>query len=638
MFMESPVKYAKSGDVHIAYRIFGDGPFDIVLVPGTLSHVELYWELPANEYLLRRLTSFARVIVFDKRGQGLSDRSAEMTLEERVGDVRAVMDAAGSTRAVVYGWSEGGQMCLMFAATYPERTSGLVLYGSYPSMKQDPWAVISEEFERFLATVERHWGQGILVKINAPSRAKDAAFVQWFGRLERAAASPSAILALMRANYEIDVRHILPAIRVPTLIFHRKGDALVSVEAGRYLARQIRGAKYVELPGDDHLLQALDQDVLDLLLDEIEEFTTGRRPRAKPEEILATVMSADIAGSTERHPLSPARAESGPLTDAITELEKCRDMLASGEGGVELAGILARAEALVAAARGSWQESESQFIKAVETFRRHKMAWQEAHTFQTWGRTLLAGVDRRGLIEKLDSAIEVYRRQSAGEERIHGVDDSARNLDTGVSGVNSRNAIASALPKALFRREGDYWTVSWQGNLVRLKDAKGFHYLAYLLANPGREMLAQELALLGAATGKGRASAGPDRSAATLGDAGAMLDTRACEQYRKRIGELREELTEADRLNDGYRATRLRCELESLGDQLVAAVGLGGRLRKAASHSERARLMVTKAIKAAIAKIRGRDVALGHHLATSIKTGNFCIYDPGPDRLTAWQL
>jgi len=153
--MESPVKYAKSGDVHIAYRIFGDGPFDIVLVPGTLSHVELYWELPANEYLLRRLTSFARVIVFDKRGQGLSDRSAEMTLEERVGDVRAVMDAAGSKRAVVYGWSEGGQMCLMFAATYPERTSGLVLYGSYPSMKEDPWAVISEEFERFLATVER---------------------------------------------------------------------------------------------------------------------------------------------------------------------------------------------------------------------------------------------------------------------------------------------------------------------------------------------------------------------------------------------------------------------------------------------------------------------------------------------------
>ena len=626
--MESPVKYAKSGDVHIAYRIFGDGPLDIVLVPGTLSHVELYWELPANEYLLKRLTSFARVIVFDKRGQGLSDRSAEMTLEERVGDVRAVMDAAGSKRAVVYGWSEGGQMCLMFAATYPERTSGLVLYGSYPSMKEDPWAVISEEFERFLATVERHWGQGILVRINAPSRLKEEAFVQWFGRLERAAASPSAILALMRANYEIDVRHILPAIRVPTLIFHRTGDTLVSVEAGRYLARHIRGAKYIELPGVDHLLQALDQDVLDLLLDEIEEFITGKRHSAKPEEILATVMSTEIVGSTERDPLSPARAESGPLTDAITELERCRDMLASGEGGAELAGLLARAEALVAAARGSWQESESQFIKAVETFRRHKMAWQEAHTFQTWGRTLRAGVDRRGLIEKLDSAIEVYRRQSAGEGRVHSVDD----------GVNSRSVIGSALPEALFRREGDYWTVSWQGNLVRLKDAKGLHYLGYLLANPGREVLAQELALLGAATGKGRASAEPDRPAATLGDAGAMLDTRACEQYRQRIGELREELTEADRLNDGYGVTRLRCELESLGDQLAAAVGLGGRLRKAASHSERARLMVTKAIKAAIAKIRGRDVALGHHLATSIKTGNFCIYDPGPDRPTAWQL
>ena len=215
---------------------------------------------------------------------------------------------------------------------------------------------------------------------------------------------------------------------------------------------------------------------------------------------------------------------------------------------------------------------------------------------------------------------------------------SADILGSAISGVNSRTAIASALPEALFRREGDYWTVSWQGNLVRLKDAKGFHYLAYLLANPGREMLAQELALLGAATGKGRASAGPDRSAATLGDAGAMLDTRACEQYRKRIGELREELTEADRLNDGYRATRLRCELESLGDQLAAAVGLGGRLRKAASHSERARLMVTKAIKAAIAKIRAGNAPLGRYLATSIKTGNCCSYDPDPAHPVSWQF
>jgi len=293
--VEDPVRYARSGDVHIAYRTFGDAARDIVLIPGTVSHVELYWELPTNAYLLKRLTSFARVIVFDKRGQGLSDRVAEMTLEERIGDVRAVMDAAGSERATIYGWSEGGQMSLMFAATYPERTSGLVLYGTYPSLDTP-----RDIFERFLGHLAAKWGEGVLVAVNAPSRRKDEDFVQWFGRLERAVASPGAILALMRANYEIDVRHLLPSIHVPTLILHRVADSLVSVEAGRYLAQQIPGAKYVELPGVDHMLQALDQELLDLLLDEIEEFVTGARRRPEPDRVLTTVMFVDVVGSTER--------------------------------------------------------------------------------------------------------------------------------------------------------------------------------------------------------------------------------------------------------------------------------------------------------------------------------------------------
>jgi pimeloyl-ACP methyl ester carboxylesterase len=299
--MDAPTKYAKSGDVNIAYRIFGDGPRDIVLVPGTLSHVELYWELPTNEYMLKRLTSFARVIVFDKRGQGLSDRVAEQTLEERVGDVRAVMDAAGSERATVYGWSEGGPMSLMFAATYPERTSALVLFGTFASIKADPWGVTAEQYETHLNAVAARWGEGVLLGVTAPSRRQNEAFIQWFARLERAAASPGALLALMRANYEIDVRHLLSSIHVPTLILHRQGDALVPVEAGRYLAQNIPGAKYVELCGDDHLLQALDQDVLDLLLDEVEEFITGTHHRlSEPDRVLATVMFTDMVGSTER--------------------------------------------------------------------------------------------------------------------------------------------------------------------------------------------------------------------------------------------------------------------------------------------------------------------------------------------------
>src|SRR5215470_8747362 len=237
--MDSPVKYAKHDGVHLAYRVFGDGPRDIVLIPGTVSHVEVYWEFPLNEYLLKRFTSFARVIVFDKRGQGLSDRVAEQTLEERIGDVRAVMDAAGSSRATIYGWSEGGSMSLMFSATYPERTSALVLCGSFASHKGEAWDVTEEQWGRLLNAVETRWGQGVLVPINAPSRRNDAPFLEWFGRLERASASPGSIVALMRANYQIDVRHVLPTIQAPTLILHRVGDLTVPVQAGRYLAQHI---------------------------------------------------------------------------------------------------------------------------------------------------------------------------------------------------------------------------------------------------------------------------------------------------------------------------------------------------------------------------------------------------------------
>jgi pimeloyl-ACP methyl ester carboxylesterase len=298
--MESETRYAKFGDVHIAYRVFGDGPQDIVLVPGTISHAELYWDFPPSRYLLDRLTSFARVIVFDKRGQGLSDRTAEQTLEERTGDVLAVMDAAGSERATIYGWSEGGAMSLMFAATYPQRTSALVLFGSYASMRAAPWAVSRETFEQLCAGLDSGWGNGSFAVMNAPSRANDEGFVRWVSKLERAAASPGAIVALFRANYEIDVRHVLSSISVPTLIFHREHDSLVPVEAGRYLAAHIPGAKYVQLPGKDHMIQALDREILDDLLDEVQEFLTGARERPEPDRLLATLMMNDIVGSTEQ--------------------------------------------------------------------------------------------------------------------------------------------------------------------------------------------------------------------------------------------------------------------------------------------------------------------------------------------------
>jgi len=559
--------------------------------------------------------------VFDKRGQGLSDRVAEQSLEERVRDVLAVMDAAGSNRATVYGWSEGGQMSLMFSATHPERVSGLVLYGSYATMKDPPWAVSCEKFERFLNAVEAHWGEGILIRLNAPSRLEDKAFMKWFGRLERAVASPSSILALMRANYEIDVSDLLPSIDVPTLILHRKGDSLVPVEAGQQLARNIAGAKYVELPGTDHLLQAMDQNVLDMLLDQIEEFVTGQR-------------------QSQHVPPAAAGAESGSPEDAIAELERYREILASGDDGRGLAGLVARAEGVVAAARGSWSESETQFLKAAETFRRLGMVWQEARTFQSWGHALLAGANRRAAVEKLDTAIEIYRRNGADQSGIDSVkgDLPRANGTNGAFRAKTEHPQAPASPEAVFRREGDYWTVSWNGNVVRLKDAKGLNYISYLLANPGRQVLACELAATGTASGDQPASIEPGNTAANLGDAGALIDVKARGQYRRRATELREDLAEAVKLNDPGRAARLRSEIEFLRDQIAAAVGLNGRSRKAASHSERARLMVTKAIKAAIAKVRARDAAIGRYLATSIKTGNYCTYDTDSAPPISWQL
>lgn len=298
--MEAPVKYAKSGDVHLAYRIFGEGPRDIVLVPGTLSHAEMSWERPPAKHLLSRLTAFARVIVFDKRGQGLSDRNvaAEQTVEERIIDIRAVMDAAGSERATIYGWSEGGPAALVFSATYPERTSALVLYGTFASVKDPPWAISRELWESHVRSWETHWGEGILLELNAPSVWGKEAFRQDTGRWERACASPGSIGALMRLNYDLDARHVLQVIQAPTLVLHRVGDSLVPSDCGRYLAENIAGARFIGMPGTDHSI--VDTATQDFIADKIEEFITGERHVQEPDRMLATVMFTDIVGSTQR--------------------------------------------------------------------------------------------------------------------------------------------------------------------------------------------------------------------------------------------------------------------------------------------------------------------------------------------------
>ncbi|MCH7835430.1 MAG: adenylate/guanylate cyclase domain-containing protein [Chloroflexi bacterium] len=297
--MEPGIQYAKTSDgVSIAYQVVGDGPLDLVWVPGFISHLECGWEEPSLARFFHRLASFSRLIIFDKRGTGLSDRVSVKelsTLEARMDDVRAVMDAVGSERAALFGFSEGGAMCALFAATYPERTSALLLYGAFARLMEiQP---TTDQIQLVLDAIDRTWGQESNLHQFGPSRADDPQFKQWWTRLMRLGASPGAAVAVTRANFEIDIGHILPAIRVPTLILHRAKDCLIPVERGRSMAEQIPGAKYVELPGVDHLPFLGDADAI---LDELQEFLTGVRPGPEPDRVLATVLFTDIVGSTER--------------------------------------------------------------------------------------------------------------------------------------------------------------------------------------------------------------------------------------------------------------------------------------------------------------------------------------------------
>jgi len=291
-------RYARSGDVRIAYQIVGDGPLDLVFVPGFVSNVDLFWETREWAQFFTRLAAFSRLILFDKRGTGLSDRDVGIaTLEERMDDVRAVMDAAGSERAALFGMSEGGPMSLLFASTYPHRAQALVLYGSFARHIQFS---SDEELKKEIERIDRLWGTGrYFLARYLPRGMSEEAACRLFARIERQSASPSAVIAIRRMLVEIDVRHILPAIRVPTLVLHRVGDGASPVEAGRYLADNIPGAKYLELPGDNHN-PLYEPEVADRIVGEVEEFLTGSRHEAEPDRVLATVMFTDIVDSTTR--------------------------------------------------------------------------------------------------------------------------------------------------------------------------------------------------------------------------------------------------------------------------------------------------------------------------------------------------
>ncbi len=295
--MQPETRYTKSGDVHIAYQVFGEGTVNVVLAPPFVSNIESYWESPDLVHWLLRFGTFARVAMFDKRGTGVSDRVAEVAgLDQRMDDLRAVMDAAGMEKAALLGISEGGSLAALFAATHPERCSALILYGSFARFSS--WFPTEDAFAQFLGYIDQAWGTGGTAAFFARSRTNDPACVRWFGRFERLGASPSAAAAYMRMNSQIDISDIVSTIRVPTLVIHRTDDKAINVEGGRFLAEHIPGARYIELPGVDHAPMVGDN--ADEIVDAIQEFLTGSRAPVLVDRVLATVLFTDIVGSTEK--------------------------------------------------------------------------------------------------------------------------------------------------------------------------------------------------------------------------------------------------------------------------------------------------------------------------------------------------
>jgi len=294
--------YAKSGDVNIAYQVLGEGPIDLVYVQGWVSHIEYGWEQPIVANFFRRLASFSRLILFDKRGTGLSDQTSELpTLEQRMDDVRAVMEAVGSERAAVFGMSEGGNMAMLFAATYPERTLALITFGVFAKRVWDPeypWAPTPEKRQEFYDALEKEWGGPIGIETIAPSVSHDPQLRDWWGGYQRRSCSPRAALALARMNTLIDVRDVLPAIRVPTLVMHRTNDRDANIEEGRFIASRIPGAKFLELPGEDHLIYAGDQDSV---LSPVQKFLAELQRPEETDTVLATVLWVNADDASANH-------------------------------------------------------------------------------------------------------------------------------------------------------------------------------------------------------------------------------------------------------------------------------------------------------------------------------------------------
>jgi pimeloyl-ACP methyl ester carboxylesterase len=647
-------RFARAGGVNVGYQVIGDGPVDLVWGIGFVSNIEVVWEEPSYAAFLRRLAEFSRVILFDRRGCGVSDRggaTTTATLEERVEDIVAVLDAVGSQRAALFGFSEGGSVAAMFASMHPERTQSVIIYGTMARWRKDadhPWGWLDDAtMGPFFEFVHAGWGEpsDLAVARWAASMVGDARFTGWMAKYARQSVSRDAIMPLQWSLVQYDLIDVFPAVRVPALVLHRRDDALVPVGQGRWIAEHIPGARFVELAGHDHLPFLGESDEV---LAEVEQFLVGSRSPTAGRRRLVTLLFTDIAGST---------AELSDLgDDAWRELLSAHDEVVRRHldrfGGREIKhlgdGFLAVFDGPARAIRcalgivdaaagqgvrvragvhtGECEESEDD-VRGIAVHigaRIAEMAEPGEILVSSTVGDLVAGSGLR-----FGDAWEVELKGVAGHRFVFPVlRHGARPDDV------RRLAVDQA---SVLRRDGDYWTASYGGLVATIRDCKGLHDIARLLAEPHREIHVLDLTST-AATGRRLSAAQLAESglhvAASTND--LLIDDVARQAYKRRINELEQELDDADERGDSETAARARVELDALVGQLTAAYGLAGHARRTPDDVERARKAVNRRIRDAKQRVARVHVALGRHLEAALRTGTFCSY--APEHPTAWTI
>lgn len=651
-------QFAKAGDVHIAYQVIGDGPVDLVWAYGLASNIEVFWQEPSLAAFLRRLAEFSRLIIFDRRGCGLSDRGGPLTtptMEERAEDILVVLDAVASERASIFGVSEGGGLAAAFASMFPERTTSIVVYGTaipakglvHPLGLHEP--VKAFEWAEFLA---RGWGtrEGaeVAVPIWASSMTGDASFTEWIGQYTRHSVSRNEIRPLVMNTFSYDLVDVFPTVRVPALVIGRREDPLAPAEYLRHIAALIPDAHFVELDGVDHLPFVGDAESIAA---EIEEFLVGSRRGGERRRRLLTLLNVSAVAHGRRL---------ATLGD-----HGWRELLAALDGDID---------AHLARFAGERVKHSGDGVLAAfdGPARAIRCALGIVDSADRRGLQVKVGV-HTGECEVVDGAVLGVAVQTC--ERLAGVahlgeiltSSTVRDLvagsgvrfgnhrDVELPGASERRSAFSVLRRGVtpdaarrmaieqenvFRLDGDYWTVGYRGLVVSIRDSKGLRDIGRMVAEPNREFHALHLAAEGGNEPPRAAMATVDVGAAITVDPQSprepLIDEAARSEYRRRITELEEDIDDAALRGDDERLAAAREELDCLMDALSSAYGLGGRVRRVSGDAERARKAVTRRVRAAMKCLDEVHPPLSSHLHASIRTGLFCAYTP--ERPVEWSV